>query len=156
MSLYSQILTQVQTAVGALVTAGALTGSPNVVSRKRFVVLDNDVDQDTFPLIVISPLEEQEIGEDGTEQALFLEYPVFIGIAMTPGSELDGAQENLMLTYREAIRLKLRNVNIISLGTAFCTNVRADLRPAFDRPSSRLSLDTSAMIITYDIQEPRN
>lgn len=155
MSLYSQILDQTKTAVDALVTAGSLAGA-NVQIRKRFVVLDTDVDQDAFPLIVICPLEEQEIGEDGSERALFLEYPVFVGIAIASGSELDGTNEATMLTFREALRLKLRDVNIISLGTAGVINVRADLRPAFDKPSSRLSLDTSAMIITYDLQEPRN
>ncbi len=147
MSIYETILDQVRAVVDAVV----LSGSPTVIRRKTFSIQEKDP---KF-LIIVSPRQESEQGEDEFENCLFVEYPVLIGITTGSGNLLDGSSEDLMLTYREKIRKAVRSINAISPGEPV-VNVSVNTKPVFDRPALRDNRDVSAIEVTYTIQEPRN
>lgn len=147
MSIYETILDQVRAAVDAL----PLSGSPIVLRRKTFSIQEKDPKY----LIVVSPRQESEQGEDEFENCLFVDYPVLIGITTGGGNLLDGDTEDLMLTYREKIRIAVRSVLTVAPGHPVM-NVSVNTKPVFDRPALRDNRDVSAIEVTYTIQEPRN
>lgn len=147
MSVQSEILSQAIAAIQGL----NLAGSPTVLGRKRFIVNEDD----TFPLVIVCPEPEEEEGEDEMELTLVMSYPLFVGIALSPGNLEDSTQETDMFTYRQTIRRALRSVNVLTPSECTVLNVRASLNPQFDRPASLDRMDASGMIFTYTIAEPR-
>lgn len=145
-SVYGTILTQVKSAIESLNLTDV-----TVKVRKKMIIHDDDVQ----PQVLVVPLTESEV-DDGMEEGLMVDYPVLIVISMLTGNILDGSSELLMLTYRQAIRRLLRSVRVINVLEAPCTGVRAELNPAFDFAAGRDNQDVSGMVITYEVQEPRN
>lgn len=149
MSTYQTIIDQLIAALQT--TADTLTGTPNVVKRKKFTIEEADPQY----LVVVSPAGEQEVGSDEFENTLYIDYGVLIGITTGQGQELDGSFEDLMLTYRETIRLVARSVNVVT-PNIHVTNVACNLQPPFSLPAIRDNRDVSSLLVTYTVQEARN
>lgn len=147
MALYSDILTQVANTIDAL----ALSGNPTVRRRKRFIALENEGTQ-----IIVSPTTETALAdEEGFENVVTIRYPVLIGICITIGSEvLDSDAENLMYTYRQAIRRALYSPAAIAVAEP-CTGVELETQPDFALGGIRDNQNVSSMMMIYDICEPR-
>jgi hypothetical protein len=146
-SIYEELLDQVRSVVDAIV----LTGNPTVVRRKRFTIME----QDPKFLIVVSPTTEIETEEDTFENALIMAYPIVVGITTGSGNLADGTSEDLMLTYRQAVRRALRSLGAVAISQPVI-DVSSNSKPAFDLPAARDNRDVSAIEITYFVQEPRN
>lgn len=152
-SLYQEVLDQTVSAIESLALEDADSETIDVFRAKRFVLLENEGSQ----IHVISMTEEElpDSEAEGFENVVFIRYPVFIGIVLpNSGNLLDGASENLMLTIRQAIRRKLHSVSVL-VPTEPIVGVDIDLQPAFDRAAFGDNINVSAMIIMYDICEPR-
>ena len=145
MSVYGTILNQVRDGIIGLNQSGM-----TVVRRKKFEVHERDV----LPITVICSMQESEDEEGGFEESLWMNYPVFVGIATATGAQLQNGQD-AMLQFRQDDRRLLRAASFLVMDEE-TVKVRADLDPTFDKPANRDNIDVSGMVITYTVNESRN
>ena len=150
MSIYSTILEQVVDRIEAL----GLSGTPLVQRRKRFIALEDEGN-----LITVSPAGDQEISDadsQGTENVVIMRYGVLIGIVLpNGGGQLNGTSEDLMLSYRQDIRRNLYRPDAVAPSEPV-VGVSIDMQPPFDRSGlDRDNINASAIMVMYDVMEPR-
>ena len=129
-----------------------LTDSPIVHRRKKFIALDRDENQ-----IIICSGRESEIDpedDEGTENVLTIQYPVYIGIVIHTVGDNPISNEDLMFEYREQIRRALMSPISVAPSEPV-VGVSIDLQPAIELGAIRNSMDVSSLQVNYDVCEPR-
>lgn len=149
MSIHYEIVSQ------AVAGVSALDSSLTVVARKRPTIEEGD--SLVTPLVIISPEQEDELGEDHFELNVTMAFPIRVTIVINPGDLAGSAQLSTMLQLRQDIRRLLRSVKaVVPSGANTVTGVRFISDAPFDRSAVKDVLDVSSMIFVYEVDEERN
>lgn len=142
MTVFWQILDSVRDRIAAI------AGVPTVVIRKRPVLTQ----EDTIPIIIISPGEER-VGMEAFPVTVEYRYTVQISIVQ-PGNRVYEADVSTLLDLRQSIRNTMYQPFLD--GSAEVYNCFLDMSPAFDVVSGDSSnYDVTGMVLTFHSIESR-